>query len=343
VRPTIHAVAKRAGVSIATVSRLLNGSTRVSEETAARVRRAIEEVGYLPNASARGLAMSANGTLAVIFPKLSGPFFSELIRGAEASARETGYHLLVYGDSSLAKATQEQMLGLLATKSDGLILASENIGLDYIRDVQRWGLPVVVLGRQPDDISVDSVRPDNINGAVKAVSHLIEHGYRRIAMITGRRTHLHAADREAGYRKALYDHGLPIISELVIPGAFDEESGYAATHLLLRMQPVPEAIFAANDEMAIGALAAVREKGLRVPADIALVGFDDIAQARYVQPSLTTVDQDMHGQAQIAVQMLLARVNGSDAETETRLVPTELVIRESCGCKSGSPAGAPVG
>jgi LacI family transcriptional regulator len=343
VRPTIHAVAKRAGVSIATVSRLLNGNTPVSNETAERIRRAIDDLGYLPNASARGLAMSANGTLAVIFPKLSGPFFSELIRGAEASARETGYHLLIYGASSLAEDTQDQMLRLLATKSDGLILASGNIGLDHVRDVQHWGVPVVVLGRQPEDISVDSIRPDNVNGAVQAVSHLIEHGYRRIAMITGRSTDLHAADREAGYRKALDGHGLPIFRELVISGAFDEESGYTSMHRLLCEEPAPEAVFAANDEMAIGAIAAVRDKGLRVPADVAVVGFDDIAPARYVQPSLTTVHQDMQGQARIAVQMLLARVNESDAETETRLVPTELVIRDSCGCRGGTPTGAPVG
>jgi LacI family transcriptional regulator len=215
VRPTIHTVAERAGVSIATVSRLLNGSTRVSQETAEKVRRAIDELGYLPNASARGLVTSATGTLAVIFPKLSGPFFSELIRGAEAGAQEAGYHLLIYGASSVAGEPQGQMLRLLATKVDGLILASGNIPLDFARDVQRWGVPVVILGRQPDNISVDSIRPDNLKGAVKVVSHLIEHGYRRIAMITGRSTHLHAADREAGYRRALHDHGLRIHAELV--------------------------------------------------------------------------------------------------------------------------------
>jgi LacI family transcriptional regulator len=336
VRPTIHTVAERAGVSIATVSRLLNGSTRVSQATAEKVRRVIDEVGYLPNASARGLVTSVTGTLAVVFPKLSGPFFSELIRGAEAGAQEVGYHLLIYGASSVVGEPQGQMLRLLATKVDGLILASGNIRLDFARDVQRWGVPVVVLGRQPDDIPVDSIRPDNFGGAVKAVSHLIEHGYRRIGMITGRSTHLHAAEREAGYRKALHDHGLRLHAELVITGAFDEEGGYEAMQRLLRQRPVPEAVFAASDEMAIGAMAALRESGLRAAADVAVVGFDDIEPARYVQPSLTTVRQDMRGQAQIAVQMLLARVNGSDAEKETRVIPTELVIRGSCGCTGGA-------
>ncbi len=334
-RPTIHTVAERAGVSIATVSRVLNGSRSVSRTAVERVRRAVGELGYLPNASARGLALSSTGTLAVIFPKLSGPFFSELIRGAEAGARESGYHLLIYGASTVAGGPQDRMLELLATKVDGLILASENICADYVQGVRRWGVPMVVLGREPEGSYVDSIRPDNVSGSVQAVTHLIEHGYRRIAMITGRGVHGHAGDREAGYRTALQDHGLRLHAELVTQGSFDEASGYEAMQRLLRQRPAPDAVFAANDEMAIGAMAAARERGVGVPADVAIVGFDDIEPARYVQPPLTTIHQDVQGQGRIAVQMLLARVRGSDAVVEARLISTTLVIRESCGCRPG--------
>ena len=331
-RPTIHNVAERAGVSTATVSRFLNGSSRVSEETAERVRRAIDELGYLPNASARGLVMSATGTLALIFPELSGPFFSELIRGAETGARETGYHLLIYGASGMRKDAQDHALGLVATKADGLILATPEIGRHYLRDLQRRGMPLVILGWEPESIAVDSIRPDNVGGAMRVVAHLIEHGYTRIAMITGPRSQLHAADRELGYRKALETHGLPCDARLVVRGAFDEETGFSALQRLLDQDPVPDAVFAANDEMAIGAMLAARARGLSVPSDIALVGFDDIEPARYLQPSLTTVRQDMFGQGRTAVEMLLARVNGSEDAVEAKLIPTELAIRQSCGC-----------
>jgi LacI family transcriptional regulator len=342
VRPTLHTVAERAGVSTATVSRFLNGSPRVSQETAAKIRHAIDELGYLPNASARGLVLSSTGTLALIFPGLSGPFFSELIRGAEAGARETGYHLLIYAASSMMETSQDPSLGLLATKIDGLILASEDIDLGYIEDVQRRGVPVVVLGRTPEGIPADSIRPDNTGGAHQAVSHLIEHGYRRIAMVAGPDTRLHAGDRAKGYRKALDDHGLPYEPGRVVTGDFSEASGYAAMLQLLRQAPAPDAVFAANDEMAIGALAAAHASGVRVPADIAVAAFDDIEPARYMQPPLTTVQQDMHGQGRMAVRMLLARVNGSDAAVETKLIPTQLVIRQSCGCTGLPRSKAPV-
>ncbi len=331
-RPTIRTVAAKAGVSIATVSRFLNGNARINAETEARVRDAIDELGYLPNASARGLVTNTTRTIALIFPKLSGPFFSALIRGAEMEASTSGYHLLIYGASDGTTGDENRALGLLATKVDGLILASQEAQQRYLRDLQRQAVPVVLLGEKPDGVTGDSIIPDNIGGAARMVTHLIEHGYRRIALIQGPETQTHANDRARGYCDALQTHELPCSSELMIPGAFNERSGYAAMQQLLQQQPRPEAVFAANDQMAIGALAAIHESGLHVPADIALVGFDDIEPARYLQPSLTTVHQDMEGQGQLAVQMLLARVQGSKAPAETRVIPTELVIRRSCGC-----------
>jgi DNA-binding LacI/PurR family transcriptional regulator len=157
-RPTIYTVAEKAGVSIATVSRVLNGTARVSEQTRAKVHRAMQELGYQPNASARGLAANTTGTIALVFPKLSGPFFSELIRGAEIAASESGYHLLIYGASGDILGADNQTLGLLTTKADGLILASSGVSRCYIRDLLRRELPVVVLGEEPIDIQVDSIQ-----------------------------------------------------------------------------------------------------------------------------------------------------------------------------------------
>ena len=331
-RPTIYPVAEKAGVSIATVSRVLNGTARVSEETRTRVHRAMDELGYQPNASARGLAANTTNTIALVFPKLSGPFFSELIRGAEIAASESDYHLLIYGASGETLGADNQTLGMLTTKADGLILASSGVSRCYLRDLQRQHLPVVALGEETSGTPVDNIQPDNVGGAEKIVTHLIEHGYRRIAMIKGPETRTHASDREYGYRKALQDHGLPWYPELLIPGAFSENSGYTAMQHLLQQAPIPEAIFAASDQMAIGAMAAIHEKGLRIPEDIALVGFDDIETARYTQPPLTTVHQDMLGQGQLAVRMLLERINGKKTDFEVKILPTTLVIRRSCGC-----------
>jgi LacI family transcriptional regulator len=331
-RPTIYTVAEKAGVSIATVSRVLNGTARVNEQTRAKVHQAMDALGYQPNASARGLAANTTETIALVFPKLSGPFFSELIRGAEIAASDSDYHLLIYGASGDRLGAKNQTLGMLTTKVDGLILASSGVSRCYLQELQRQNLPVVALGEDPSDISADTIQPDNIGGAEKIVTHLIEHGYRRIAMINGPATRAHASDREIGYRNALRAHSLPCFSELVIAGAFDEDSGYTAMQQLLQQDPVPDAVFAASDQMAIGAMAAIHESGLRVPEDIALVGFDDIETARYMQPPLTTIHQDMLGQGQLAVRMLLARINGVESDVETIILPTTLIIRRSCGC-----------
>lgn len=332
-RPTIYTVAQQAGVSISTVSRVLNNHPRVKAENKAKVLQAVEALEYQPNASARGLAANTTGTIAVVFPKLSGPFFSALIHGAESAATDSGYHLLIYGASGATLGTDNQTLGMLTTKVDGLILASSGVSRCYIRDLQRQNLPVVVLGQEPPGSgTVDSIQPDNVGGAEKIVTHLIEHGCRRIAMINGPASRTHASDREHGYRKALRDHGLPCCDELVVAGAFDENSGYTAMQHLLQQDPGPDAVFAASDQMAIGAMAAIHESGLRVPEDIALVGFDDIETAQYTHPPLTTVHQDMFRQGQLAVRMLLARINGVESTAETQRLPTTLMIRRSCGC-----------
>lgn len=311
---------------------MLNESPKVSENSRVRVLTAIEVLGYQPNASARGLAANTTHTIALVFPKLSGPFFSALIHGAETEASRSNYHLLIFGASGESPAGSHQTLGMLTSKVDGLILASPVLSRAYFEDVKRYELPVVVLGEEPAGRRVDSLQPDNVGGAEMIVRHLIQHGYRRIAMIKGPADQMHANQRELGFRKALQGHKIACLEELMIPGAFTENSGYATMSQLLRQAPVPQAVFCANDQMAIGAMAAIHDLGLRVPQDIALAGFDDIETARYLKPPLTTVQQDMFGQGQLAVRMLLARVNGTESPVETKTLSTSMMIRRSCGC-----------
>jgi LacI family transcriptional regulator len=332
-RPTIYTVAQQAGVSTATVSRVLNNSPRVKGETRAKVLNAMEELGYQPSASARGLALSSTETIALIFPQVSGPFFSEVIQGAEAEAHQHHYHLLIYGVRDIQG--NDQLLRFLSSKVDGMILATRWVNEAYVSSLQRRRMPFVLLGQEIDGIVADSIRPSNRNGACQVMTHLIQHhGYRRIAFVGSGQDQAHSRARYGGYCQALQATGLQEDASLIVQGEFDEASGYRAMTHLLDLAAPPQAVFFANDQMAIGALAAAREKQVRVPDDIAIAGFDDIEAAAYVQPPLTTVRQAIREQGELAVQLLLQRMEHPDARAETLVLPTELVIRRSCGCSA---------
>jgi LacI family transcriptional regulator len=330
-RPTIYAVAKRAGVSIATVSRVLNDSPKPTAETRAKVLQAVRELGYQPSAAARCLAGNATETIALIFPQISGPFYSEIIQGAEAQAHQYHYHLLIYGVRD--RLGSDSLLRFLSTKVDGMILSTSCASDTYIRGLQRQRIPFVLLGQEKSGIVADSLRPNNQQGAVDVVTHLIEHHhYLRIAFAGRSEEQTHSLARYEGYCQALRDAALPYDADLVVPGAFVESSGYRAMNQLLDLADPPQAVFFANDQMALGALAAAHERQVRIPKDVAIVGFDDINAAAYVQPPLTTVRQDIREQGVLAVQLLLQRVDEPEADPQTLILPTQLVVRRSCGC-----------
>jgi len=330
-RPTIYTVAEKAGVSIATVSRVLNNSPKVKEETRAKVLRVVEELGYQPSASARGLALKRTEIIALIFPDISGPFYSEVIRGVESEASQHNYNLLIYG--TYGKATKGRFLRLLPTRVDGLILMTRSVEDEYIFYLHRRQIPFVLLDREIGEIEVDCVLTNNAEGAYKAVEHLLQHGHQQVAFIAGPADSPDSNARFEGYRQALQDHGLPVLAHLVERGDFLQPGGYQAMNRLLDRPDPPSAVFVANDEMAIGAIEAVRGRGLRVPDDVAIVGFDDIQMAPYVQPPLTTVRQPIREFGALAVQMLLRRIENPEAEAKTIVLPTQLVIRRSCGCE----------
>jgi LacI family transcriptional regulator len=330
-RPTIYAVAKKAGVSIATVSRVLNDSPKPTAETRAKVLEAVRELGYQPSAAARCLAGNATETIALIFPQISGPFYSEIIQGAEAQAHQYHYHLLIYGVRD--RQGSDPLLRFLSTKVDGIILARTCVSDAYIRGLQRQRIPFVLFGQETSGIVADSIMPNNQQGAVDVMAHLIErHHYRRIAFAGRSEDQTHSLARYEGYCQALQSAGLPWDADLVVSGAFAESSGYGAMNQLLDLADPPQAVFFANDQMALGALAAAHERQVRIPEDVAIVGFDDINAAAYVQPPLTTVRQDIREQGMLAVRLLLQRMDDPEAETQTVLLPTQLVVRRSCGC-----------
>ena len=332
---TIADVADRAGVSIATVSRVLNRTTRVSEETATRVQKAIDELGFVPQAAARHLASRKTSTIGLLLPEVSSEFFFPILRGIEAATRQAGFDLLIaIQPEEQARQTHSAHSPLGNHNTDGLLIFGDLADNPSLAQFTRLNFPVVLLYHAaPPGSGITSIQIENKNGARRLVSHLIEvHSARRIAFLRGPDGNEDSAWRENGYRLALADHGLEFDPGLVEAGNFDQQGGRMAIETLLKKGIQFDAVFAGDDGTAIGALAALNQAGLRVPEDVAVVGFDDILPSRYLNPPLTTVRAPTEQVGHEAVIQLVRRIHTGQADAEV-LLPTELVIRQSCGCK----------
>ena len=334
---TIKDVARVAQVSVATVSRALNGHSNVAEAVRNRVMVAAKDLRYTPHAAARSLSSRRTHTLGVMLPDLYGEFFSELVRGVDQAAREHGLHLLV---SSCHGHPEEQGAALRAMRGrvDGLLVMSPYVAAPAATADDLAALPVVLINTQEaaDGIAADSMAAlnvDNYGGAVAMVEHLVAGGHRRIAFIAGPEDNFDAHERLRGYRDALA-RGLPDVKEWILPGDFDEASGHRAGLALVAAPTRPDAVFAANDMMALGCLFALSQAGIRVPDDIALAGFDDIPLARYVHPSLTTMRVNIAEIGDRAVRMLLQQLGNPSGERAGRVVmKAELIARDSSAAR----------
>ena len=326
---TIKEVAARAGVSVATVSRALNGIGPVRKATYDRVIEAARALRFVPHSGARSLSTRTTHTVGLVLPELHGEFFSEVIRGADLAARGRGYHLIVSGSHS-NRDDMTAVVRAMRGRVDGLLLMSPEVAVDEIVRELPSSMPMVTVNAQTKRFP--SITIDNCGGARAVIKHLASLGHRRIAFIGGPAGNADAAERLRGYRKSCQSETIACSPELEMSGDFSEESGYAAALDILKLEPRPTAVFAANDAMAVGALFAFRERGLRVPEDIALAGFDDIPIARYVTPRLTTVTVAISDLGRRAFEMLLDSIgtkNGRRTPHET--LPASLVVRESCG------------
>jgi DNA-binding LacI/PurR family transcriptional regulator len=333
-RPTIDDVAARAGVSIGTVSRVLNGLDRVSPATRRRILQAIEDLQYEPNNQARSLALRRTKTIGLVIPSITDSFFSGFVRGVEETATAASYSMLVRSQPwSDQGAAYEQLF--TPTQVDGLVLAAINVTRQLLDQLTARGVRVAVC---QEDLGgyVPTFLVDNYGGARELVEHLVGHGYRRIAYIAGSDRTPDSKERLRALRDVLQEHGLALPEAYVIPGDFGTGTGYVAMQALLNLNEPPEAVFAGNDQMAADAIRAVRERGLQVPGDVAIVGFDDIALASYITPTLSTVRQPTYRMGQLAVEAILEPQyrRGDSARV---VLPTELVVRESCGCPARSP------
>jgi LacI family transcriptional regulator len=340
---TIKDVAREAGVSIATVSRVFNDSTVVTEGTRQIVRAVAERLNYWPNGAARSLITNRTQAIGVLLPDLFGEFYSEILRGMDCTARKRGLHLLVSSSHADAK---ELVAALRSTRGriDGLIVMAPDIDASAAIRATAATVPLVLIDAFSGIEGCDSVAIANQAGAYSVVRHLVSLGHRHIATITGPTRNADARQRLEGYRAALVEAGAVCSRELEIAGDFTESSGYEAGARLLALHPRPTAVFAANDYMAIGVLGALSDADARVPEDIALAGFDDIAMARYLNPPLTTVHVDAYRLGERAVEKLLELPRSRRSRSPlNEVMPTTLVVRSSCGSSAAAQVRAGTG
>jgi len=332
-RPTQEDVAREAGVSRATVSYVINnrtdGNVRISEETRCRVLEAIEELGYRPNVLARSLRQGQTHTIGMIVPDNTNPFFAEVARGVEDTSFAQGYSvILCNSDGDLDK--ELLYTNVLAEKRvDGILFVAAGMSTEHICALQERRMPVVVVDRDIPDVAVDSVMTANERGGWLATRHLIELGHRHIGCIAGPSDVTPSAERVTGYRQALRETGILVDEALIVKGDFQYESGYQAARQLLSMEDPPTAIFACNDLMAIGTVSAAVRLGRQVPADLSVVGFDDVPLASFANPALTTIVQPKYEIGVVAATMLLERMQDPDRPPHRKMLDTELVVRQS--------------
>ena len=333
-RPTISDVARLAGVSISTVSRVVNDTAPVSEEVKQRVRSAISMLGYTPHAAARNLAVRRTNTIGLLLPEMSSSFFAPLLRGIEAVVRTTNYDLLVYSSAHPgADGARRRRPPIGEHNADGMLVFTTTLDDNEIHQHYERGFPMVLMHRMPPrGVYAPSVMFDNRAGMAAVVHHLVEtHGRRRIAFLRGPTGNQDSDLRESGLRDTLAGLGIPFDARLIVRGGFNEAGGEEAVRALLANGIHFDAIFTGDDEAATGALAELRRARLRVPDDVAVVGFDDLPLSRHLNPPLTTVRAPIEEAGRLATTLLFKLLADEAPDYETML-PVKMVIRQSCGC-----------
>jgi LacI family transcriptional regulator, repressor for deo operon, udp, cdd, tsx, nupC, and nupG len=345
-QPTMSDVARRAGVSTATVSRAISQPERVSPQFRRRIQKVVRELGYTINVSARSLRRNDTGMILVVVPDIGNPFFSKLLKGIEHEARKFSYSILI-GDTEHAAARVEIYARQLdARRADGLILLNGRtphfqgfrVTSDVAAQLALPQYPIVVVSERIPGSRLPTVGIDNVAAAKEAVLHLADLGHRRIAHIAGPKGNILTNERRRGYRAALTARGLTADPDLLVFGDFSIASGRRSARALLLNPTPPTAIFCANDEMAMGAIAEIKASGRSVPRDVSVVGFDDIEFAEIFDPPLTTVRQPRFDMGQLAMSLIGKALRGECLPAEETTLESEFIIRAST---SGAPADKP--
>lgn len=326
---TIYDVAARAGVSAATVSRVLNGSGTVAPDLTRRVRDAVKDLDYRPNGVARNLRRRATRVWGLIISDIGNPFFTALVRGVEDAAREAGYSLVLCNSDEILEKEASYIQVAVDEQMAGVILTPSSEAETDLTPLLERGIPVVAVDRRLHRHDVDTVVCDNVRGARLATEHLLSSGCRRIACITGPMQATTAQERLDGYRRALCAAAIPLDDGLVMVENFKEDGGYAGASRLLDLAVPLDGLFVTNNLMTVGALEALLERGVEVPRDLLMVGFDDIPWAKLTRPRLTTVDQPTYQMGREAGNLLAGRVHGHTEAARTIMLSPTIRVRES--------------
>jgi len=328
--PTIYDVAREAGVSDATVSLVFNNKDNVREATRTRVLMAAEKLGYRANLQARILAGGKSNIIGLLVPGLDTAYTTEIIRGIDHELARAGYEMLLYTTRRRSGDEASYLQYIANGLSDGLLLIVPLLSRAYFQALSDLDYPYVLIDEVDETGNSFSVDATNKQGAYDATKYLVELGHRNIACITGIRGLHNSKSRLGGYLRALEDHYIPIREEYIVEGDYLQESGYEQTQRLLNLPELPTAIFATNDLMALGAMDAIRERGMEIPADMSVIGFDDIPQASTTHPKLTTVRQPLEQLGQEGVKLLLEQIKNPACPPKRKTLATELIIRNSC-------------
>lgn len=331
---TIYDVAKQAGVSVATVSAVINDSAYVSPGLRSRVEAAVTALNYNPNLLARSLAQNKTFTVGILIPDITNPFYPEVVRGAEDKGKQAGYTLLLGNSDNQAEKEEVYLRLFLSKRVDGILLikGSEDLDQSFLAKLQGGETPVVLVGRRYPQLQTDCVVADDAGGAYAAVRHLAQLGHKRIGIITGPRNVSTSQSRLAGYAKALAGSKLPYVEELVEEGDYGMESGLTAGVQLLAQRPT--AVFITNYLMTVGFMNALEKQRLGCPQDVAVVSYDDFLWSQFFHPKLTCIEQPKYELGFKAMELLLSRLRGRHKKPKLVVLKNKLNIRESCGQKS---------
>lgn len=329
-RSKIHDIAKEAQVSIATVSRVLNGTQPVSDALSARVLMAAERLHYQPNPGAQSLRTRRSLVIGVIIPNISNPSFTDMVQAVQEVADQAGYIVTICSSHEDLAMEQSYLRLLHNRRVDGAIMTVVDRHMTQLTALLQNNVPVVLMDRLLEEVAIDSVTVDVQRGAYFAVEHLIQRGYQRIAMLGGPASASTAVDRLAGYRQALHDNGLSVDEALVLAGNYTQESGVELGKRLLDLPDPPTAVLVANNQMTLGFFRVVKEYGLRIPHNVAIVGFDDSEWSSLVTPPITVIDMPTYDLGKVAAEMLLKRIRGEETgEPKHVVLRCKLVIRGS--------------
>lgn len=323
-------VARLAGVSTSTVSHVINNNRFVSEQVRDKVEQAIRELNYAPSALARSLKINQTRTIGMLLTASSNPFYSEVVRGVENSCYERGYSLILCNTEGDEERMNRSLETLMQKRVDGLLMMCTETHLPSAEILNRYpSVPMVMMDWAPFEGRGDIIQDNALLGGELATQHLIDRGYTRIACIAGPQDKTPARLRLEGFHKAMTSSGLPVLPGYVVDGDFEFQGGFNAMNQLLTLELLPEAVFTSNDAMAVGVYHALFQAGLRVPQDIAVMGYDNIELARYLTPPLTTIHQPKDELGELAIDTLIHRMRDPDASQQTLVLTPELVERGS--------------